>query len=339
MTPNVGVVTEQEVQRFYQANRARFEGEGASREQVRAKLQSQRLTNARQAYIQKLQSQANVVVYLKEPPVTRVEVPLNGGIARGGAKAPVTIGEFTDFHCPFCKRAQSTMEEVLAKFGDKVKHVHRGFPIERLHPQAPRAHLAARCANEQAKFWSYHDKLYAGPARSNTEQLETYARDVGLDIAAFEQCLSSGKYHAAVQNDIQERSRLGVTGTPTFFINGRLLVGAHPLSKFVEIVEDELARAGERGPEEGAHPCCWCLAIARKIGPASVWRGRSAPFARRCSSEVDCPALEARGPALLLRRPAPAGWTGPSRVAATVAAQQPAAAGSDSGAGRRWDRR
>jgi DSBA-like thioredoxin domain len=135
-----------------------------------------------------------------------------------------------------------TVTALLAKFGDRVKHVHRDFPIARLHPEAPRAHVAARCANEQGKFWAYHDKVFAGQARSSAEQLKTYAREVGLDAAAFEQCLGSNKYEAIVQKDIEDGSRLGVTGTPTFFINGRPLVGAQPLAKFVEIIEDELAR-------------------------------------------------------------------------------------------------
>jgi protein-disulfide isomerase len=244
VTPKVGVVTEQEVEAFYQANQARFaaQDETQGREQARSTLQSQRRTSALQAYIQKLEAASKVVVHLSAPPVVRVEVPVNGGIARGGATASVTIVEFTDFHCPFCKRAQPTVAEVLAKFGDKVRHVHRDFPIERLHPQAPPAHVAARCADEQGKFWAYHDKLFAGPAQANPEQLKGYAGDVGLDVAAFERCLSSDKYQAAVQKDIDEGRRLGVTGTPTFFINGRVLVGAQPISKFVEVIEDELTR-------------------------------------------------------------------------------------------------
>jgi protein-disulfide isomerase len=248
VTPQIGVVTEQEVETFYQANKTRFarQDEAQGREQARAMLQAQRRTKALEAYVQTLEARANVVVHLQAPPVVRVEVPVNGGIVRGGDQAPVTLVEFTDFHCPFCKRAAPIVEELVAKFGDRVRHVHRDFPIARLHPEAPRVHVAARCADEQGKFWAYHDKVFAGPAQSSPEQLKTYAHDIGLDVAAFEQCLSGSKHEADVQQDIEEGSRLGVTGTPTFFINGRPLVGAQPIGKFVELIEEELSEAQTR---------------------------------------------------------------------------------------------
>jgi protein-disulfide isomerase len=194
-------------------------------------------------YVQTLESQANVVVHLQAPPVIRVEVPVKGGIARGGEQAPVTIVEFTDFHCPFCKRVLPTLTQLESQYGEKVKVVFRDFPLDRLHPQASKAHEAARCADEQGQFWAYHDQLYAHAPKASPEQLTGYAREVGLDVAAFEQCLSSERHQAAVQQDIAEGTRLSVTGTPTFFVNGRLLVGAQPLAAFVDVIEEELARA------------------------------------------------------------------------------------------------
>ena len=123
-----------------------------------------------------------------------------------------------------------------------MKVVHRDFPIDQLHPQARKAHEAARCANEQAKFWAYHDKLYENAPRAAPEHLRAYARDVGLNLPAFEQCLASGKYRAAVQKDVEEGQRLGVTGTPSFFINGRQVTGAQPLETFAGAIDEELAR-------------------------------------------------------------------------------------------------
>ena len=154
----------------------------------------------------------------------------------------MTIVEFQDFHCPFCKRVQATIGELLARYGDKVKVVHRDFPLDNLHPQARRGHEAARCANEQGKFWAYHDKLYENAPRATPDQLKAYAREVGLDLPAFEQCLASGKHRAAVQKDVEEGQRLGVTGTPSFFINGRQLTGAQPLEAFARAIDEELAR-------------------------------------------------------------------------------------------------
>jgi len=176
--------------------------------------------------VQALHAQAQVVVHLKPPPPFRAQVTADGAPFQGAANTLVTIVEFTDFHCPFCQRVQPTPAEVLQKYGHKVRLVFGDFPIASLRPEAPRAHVAARCAEEQGKFWAYHDKLFAVPARSTPEQLKAYAQDVGLDLIAFPGCLNSKKHEAAVQKDIEMGNRLGVTGTPTFFINGQPLVGA-----------------------------------------------------------------------------------------------------------------
>jgi protein-disulfide isomerase len=243
VTSKVGPVTEQEIEAFYRANKARFRGdEGTAREQIRTYLQNQKLAARRDAFVQSLRSNAKVVVHLKAPPVFRAEMSVEGAPIKGSATAPVTIVKFEDFHCPFCKRVQATLIQLLARYGDRVRVVHRDFPIDSLHPAARGAHEAARCAHEQGKFWPYHDKLYANAPKASPEQLKAYAREVGLDLGAFEQCFTSGRYQAAVQQDLEEGSRLGVSGTPSFFINGRELTGAQPLERFVRVIEEELAR-------------------------------------------------------------------------------------------------
>lgn len=237
-------LSEAEIDSFYNAHKANFAAEeNAGREQARLLLRAQRQAEAQTALLQRLLAQASVMEHLKVPVAPSIELP-KGGVARGNDKAPVRIVEFTDFHCPYCKLAEATVTEVLAKFGDKVSYEHRDFPIARLHPEAPRAHLAARCAAEQEKFWPYHDKLFAGPAQSGSEQLRSYASESELDVEAFAQCLESGRHQAALQQDIEIGTRLGVTGTPTFFINGRMLVGAQPLARFVDVIEEELAKVG-----------------------------------------------------------------------------------------------
>ncbi len=244
VTAKVAAVTDQEVENFYQVNKAQIKGEEASaREQIRAYLLNQRVMAQRQAYVQSLRSQAKIVVHLEAPPIFRVELSVDGAPFKGPVAAPVTLVEFTDFHCPFCKQVQRTLDQLLAKYDGKVKLVYRDFPIDQLHPQARRAHEAARCAHEQGKFWPYHDLLYANAPKASPDDLKQYAGEVGLDLPAFEQCLGSRKYQAAIQTDIDEGSRAGVTGTPAFFINGRLLSGAQPLDSFVPLIEQELARA------------------------------------------------------------------------------------------------
>lgn len=241
VTAKVGLVTEQEVETFYQANKERLQGDEATvRPRIRSYLQQQKLGAQRERFVESLRSQAKIVDRLPAPPVVRVEVPVDGAPVRGAADAPVTLVEFSDFHCPFCKQVQATLKQLLERYPRQVKLVYRDFPIDSLHPQARPAAEAARCAQDQGKFWEYHDLLFAGPASATPAELEAYAGQVGLDRAAFGSCLSGGVHRAAVQRDIDEGGRLGVTGTPGFFINGRPLSGAQPLEAFVRVIEEEL---------------------------------------------------------------------------------------------------
>jgi protein-disulfide isomerase len=131
---------------------------------------------------------------------------------------------------------------VLARYGDKVKLVYRDLPLDQLHPQARRAAEAARCAQEQGKFWPFHDQLYSGNTDTSPERFKALAQATGLELAAFESCLASGKQQALVQQSIEEATRLGLSGTPAFLINGRFLSGAQPFETFVAVIEEELAR-------------------------------------------------------------------------------------------------
>lgn len=168
--------------------------------------------------------------------------PQQGDLTRGSNTAPVSVVAFTDFHCPYCKLVQPTLQSLLVRYGDRIRIVHRDFPIARLHPLAQLAHEAARCAAEQDGFWAYHDKILAGPASADIGQLRDYARDTGLDDDLFQECLESHRHEQSVQKDVDEGIRLGVRGTPTFFINGLILRGMHPLESFTTRIDAELAR-------------------------------------------------------------------------------------------------
>jgi protein-disulfide isomerase len=244
VTAKAEPVSEQEIETAYQALKAQLKGdEVTARELVRAQLPGEKLAARRRAFLESLRSQAQVVVHLTAPPVFRAEVSADGAPSKGPATAAVTVVEFADFHCPFCQRVQPILAQLVARYGERVKFVYRDFPIDQLHPQARRAHEAARCAHDQGKFWAYHDLLYAKAPKASPEELEAYAREAGLDMEAFERCLTGGTHQAAVQKDVDEGIRAGVTGTPTFFINGRLLSGAQPLESFVGLIEEELRRA------------------------------------------------------------------------------------------------
>ena len=155
--------------------------------------------------------------------------------------AAVEIIEFSDFECPFCLRAHPTVQKVMAEYGERVRLVYRHYPLPN-HPNAVPAAEASACANEQGKFWPYHDRLFASPGRLSAADLKQHAVELGLDAAQFNACVDERKYRADVQADMQAGQRAGVSGTPAFFINGRPLTGAQPYEAFARIIDEELAR-------------------------------------------------------------------------------------------------
>ena len=181
-------------------------------------------------------------------PIAREEILalLAKGASRGSETAPVTIVELADFQCTFCrkfwKETLPRIEEAHIKTG-KVRFVYRHFAILGEHSVA--AAEAAECAGEQRKFWEYHDKLFAsqGPFAFTKQNLKHYAKELGLNTVAFAQCIDSGRYIQKVEGETEVGTMLGVRGTPAFFINGRLLVGAHPIETFRQIIEEELKKA------------------------------------------------------------------------------------------------
>jgi protein-disulfide isomerase len=240
---NVEPVTEEEVDAAFDAQKDRAKGDPALlRAQIRSQLQGQKAAAHQRAFLDSLRGGAQVSVHLEAPPIRRTPLNLAGAPSKGPDSAPVTIVEFQDFHCPFCERVQPVLAALEARYGDRIRLVYRDFPIDQLHPQARKAHEAARCALAQGKFWAFHDVLYARSKTSDQEALRGYAEEVGLNLRAFDRCVGRRTYQAAVQNDIEEGVRAGVTGTPTFFINGRLISGAQPLERFALVIDEELKR-------------------------------------------------------------------------------------------------
>ena len=247
VTSKVTAVTDAEAAAFYAENKARLQADLPTLQpQIKAYLTTQRVQAQQQAFFQTLRAAAKIETFLAAPPIFRAAVVTSGSPVRGAAAAPVTIVEFSDFHCPYCKRVQPVVDQVLAKYRDKVRLVFRDYPIDALHPQARAASEAARCATEQGKFWEFHDMLLKNEPDATPAALDRLARNIGLDVAAFADCRMSEKYKAAVEASNQEGAALGITGTPTFFINGRMLVGAQPVEAFSKIIDEELA-AGAAG--------------------------------------------------------------------------------------------
>jgi len=173
-----------------------------------------------------------------------VDVSLDDDPVLGDSKAKVTIVEFSDYECPFCGRYfTQTYPQLKKDYIDtgKVRLVFRDYPLP-FHQNAQKAGEASECADDQGKFWEMHDKLFRNQQALSVENLKKYAGELGLDQKKFDECLDSGKYASEVQNDMNDGSKYGVSGTPSFFVNGQILVGAQPYSEFKKLIDAELAK-------------------------------------------------------------------------------------------------
>src|SRR5215470_7417980 len=231
--------TDAEIQKVYDDNKEQL-GD-ATLEQVKPQivqyLTRQTMQAQREEVIAELKKKYPTKVTLK-PPV--VQVSLGSKPAKGNPSAPVTIIEFSDYQCPFCKKAEPTVQEVLKVYGpDKVRFAYRNFPLP-MHTDARPAAEAAGCAAEQGKFWEYHEKLMAAKDLSPAN-LQTMATELGVDKKKFEDCYAAEKFKGDIEKDVKAGEEAGVNGTPAFFINGRMLDGAQPFEKFKEVIDEELA--------------------------------------------------------------------------------------------------
>ena len=188
------------------------------------------------------QPSAQPAAQAQQPAVgSLVQVSVEGRPFIGPEDAPVTIVEFSDYQCPFCGRHfQQTLPQLLREYEGKVKYVLINYPIASLHPFAQKAGEAAECAFDQDKFWEYHDALFTNQQSLGVDSLKRYASELGLNATTFNTCLDSGAKTAQVLKDFQDGQSYGVTGTPTFFINGQRLVGARPFASFKSIIDAAL---------------------------------------------------------------------------------------------------
>lgn len=154
--------------------------------------------------------------------------------------AKLVIVEFADFQCPYSKDESLVVRTLMQKYGDKVRFEYRDFPLTELHQDATQAAVAARCAMEQGKFWSYHDKLFVNAPLLTRAMLEQYAVEAGLDPVQFNRCLTDQRYLGAVSSDSAAALRLGLQGTPTFFLNGHRIDGAIPADVFEDLIQKML---------------------------------------------------------------------------------------------------
>lgn len=187
-----------------------------------------------------------------QPQRVVADVSIAGNPMMGKKDAPVTLIEFSDYQCPFCKRFfQSTLPTLKTQYIEtgKVRYVFRDFPLDRIHPQARKAAEAARCAGDQDKYWEMHDLLFQNQKALQVDKLKAYGRRLGLDPSAFAGCLEKSKYAAKVQQDLKDGVTAGIRGTPGFFIGktrsddtiqGTLISGALPPRVFRQAIESLL---------------------------------------------------------------------------------------------------
>jgi len=227
------------VSTVYEQNKERFRGQKLEQmaPDITRAIHQQDLNARRQAFFEELRQKANVKVSL-EAPRAQVAVPADAP-ALGPAQAPVTMVEFSDYQCPYCRRAQSAVDEIVGKYQGKIRFVVRDFPLEG-HGRAMPAARAAHCAGDQGKFWEYHHGLLAGGGDFSDEDFKGRAAALGLDLGKFDTCLQSGRHDEKIKASIEDGVRVGVSGTPAFFINGRMLFGARPAAQFQEVIDAEL---------------------------------------------------------------------------------------------------
>lgn len=233
--------TEEQIQRFYDQQKARI---GRPIEDVRSQiervLQQELVRQAHNDLVAKLREGVDIKVTIDPP---RVEVAAETVRVRGPEDAPISIIEFSDFQCPFCRQVQPALKELQTRYGDKIRWAFKDLPLNSIHPQAQGAAEAARCAAEQGKFWEFRAAMFESSSIT-PELFQSTADGLGVNSEDFKACVASGRHREAVLADSAEAEGLGISGTPAFVINGVLLSGAQPLENFVAVIDRELSRAG-----------------------------------------------------------------------------------------------
>jgi protein-disulfide isomerase len=234
--------TDEELEQYYRDYPERFEGDTREQAYVRITdaLYTVRAKQARLALRERLRREAGVRVLI-EPPRHEVSIPASAP-SLGPEDAPVTIVEYTDYECPYCRGAQETIDALMERYEGKLRLVYRPLP-QAIHPRAAAAARAAGCAREQGRFWDYHRDLLLEPDGLEDADLVARAQRLELDPEAFRACLASEREDPATTGVAPEAERLNVSATPTFFVNGRRLVGSRTIEEFAAVIDDELRRA------------------------------------------------------------------------------------------------
>ena len=247
LVPEQVEVAQAEVDKIYAANASRFASlsEDEAKQRIKMDMENRAKFEAFQKALARMRTEAGVEMMLPEPAAPTLKVS-TAGPSKGRADAPVTIVEYSDFQCPYCKKASGTLKQLLADYGDKVRLVYKHSPLPN-HEHAFKAAQASVCAAEQGKFWEYHDILFERSNSLGADSLKRYAAELGLKTNEFNACLDSEASRAAVTKDLQEAQQAGISGTPPFIINGRPVRGNKPPEEFKAVVDQELRKVSPSG--------------------------------------------------------------------------------------------
>lgn len=212
----------------------------AVRDKILEKIRQLRTDKIRAAYLKTLRAEIPVSIELAPP---KAKVELADAQVLGSKTARVTLVEFADYECPYCQRVAPDVLKLKQEFGDRLAFTYKDFPLPN-HTRAQKAAEAARCASKQDKFWQFHDELFHSK-ELDLDQLKAQARALQLNAELFYKCLDSGEQAAAVAKDRKEGLRLGISGTPSFFINGHYLSGALDYASLRQVIEQQLSTTSE----------------------------------------------------------------------------------------------
>jgi protein-disulfide isomerase len=243
--------TADEVSQYYEKMKSRMGGKTFDevKGDIEKALLIQKQNERRAQFLTELAAKSDVKIML-DPPRVAITIPATAP-SMGPMDAPIVIVEWSDYQCPFCKRAAPTVNQVLAEYKGKIRFVYRDYPLP-FHKQAMPSSLAAHCAEDQGKFWEYHNNLFDVAGDLSEADLTKRASDLGLDMTKYNACMQAKTDEAAINAAYNDGAAVGVTGTPAFFINGRMLVGAQPFEQFKSIIDDELSRKGLQAPKTSA---------------------------------------------------------------------------------------
>lgn len=233
-------IADADVQKFYNEKKDRFGDKKFDdvKGNIRGFLFSEQHQKIYDEFVGKLKKSNDVTFAIKAPVI---DVPEGDAPAMGPKDAKVKVIEFSDYQCPFCGRARATVNRINQEYKGKVRYVFRDFPLS-FHQFAQKAHEAAHCAGDQNKYWEMNKLLFEDQKDLAVDTLKKYAKDIKLNTKKFDECLASNKFQDKVKKSTEEGSALGVSGTPAYFINGRMISGARPFESFQEIIEEELKK-------------------------------------------------------------------------------------------------